>query len=201
MSFRKTNTESYNNIANQWAALRHGSWIPKPILEWENSLVRQSKVLDIGCGTGEPIARFLSDKDHVIEGIDISSAMIDLAIENDIPSADFRVCDVMDYESLCRFDGILAWDSLFHLDIDDQNIVFEKISNWLEIGGHFLFSHGNESGSKQGEMMGYDFHYSAIDTSELMKIMESVGFVIIKKWEPYVERDNDRALVVLAKKV
>lgn len=200
MSFKNINKESYTSIADEWAHIRRNGWIPKPILEWEKKLPKASKILDIGCGTGEPIGRFLSEKGHFIHGVDISQAMIDIAIKNDIPNITYCVSDIMKMDTNIKFDGILAWDSLFHLDLEDQYIVFDKLRFWLKPKGYLLFSHGNETGTKSGEMMGQPFHYSALETQELTEVLNKAGLEIIKKWEPYIENDSDRSLVMLVKK-
>ena len=70
---------------------------------------QNSKILEIGCGPGN-ISKYLSSKrdDLVIEGIDYSPNMIDLARKN-IPAAKFQVLDVRQIEILeGKFDGIVC---------------------------------------------------------------------------------------------
>src|SRR5690349_18394579 len=80
-------------------------------------------VLDIGCGAGEPIAAYLVGRGYILTGVDSSTAMIAM-FRARLPGQEALVSD-MRLLSLRRiFDGILAWDSLFHLNHDDQRRMF-----------------------------------------------------------------------------
>ncbi|MEM1398215.1 MAG: class I SAM-dependent methyltransferase, partial [Pseudomonadota bacterium] len=39
----------------------------------------RSRLLDLGCGTGDPIARYLCDQSYEVVGIDYSPSMIEIA--------------------------------------------------------------------------------------------------------------------------
>ncbi|WKX74408.1 class I SAM-dependent methyltransferase [Streptomyces sp. XD-27] len=89
------------------------------------SLAPGSRVLDVGCGTGLPTVRQLTDAGHEVVGIDISPGMLTLARENN-PGAAFHRADLADLRpgggygpggahDLGRFDGIAAFFSLLML--------------------------------------------------------------------------------------
>ena len=76
-------------------------------------------VLDVGCGTGEPIARYVLQSARHIVGVDSAPSMIEMCRAR-FPQADWHVGDMRQLALGRRFDGIIAWDSFFHLTADDQ---------------------------------------------------------------------------------
>lgn len=78
-----------------------------------------SRVLDVGCGTGLPTARQLTEAGHTVLGTDISAGMLRLA-EKNVPAAEFRQIDIADLRAdgpggIGRFDGIVCFFSLLML--------------------------------------------------------------------------------------
>ena len=71
-------------------------------------------VLDLGCGTGVPIARYLMEQSCQVTGVDASSAMIARCVDR-FPERTWHLADMRTLALNRRFDGILAWDSFFHL--------------------------------------------------------------------------------------
>ncbi|MER0482394.1 class I SAM-dependent methyltransferase [Streptomyces sp. Edi2] len=92
--------------------LASGTWLG-------DTLTAGSRILDLGCGTGLPTARQLSDAGHRVVGIDLSPSMVALAREN-VPDADFHRLDIADLRrgrlgGPGSFDGIAAYFSLLML--------------------------------------------------------------------------------------
>src|SRR5690348_13065539 len=79
-------------------------------------------VLDIGCGMGEPIARRLVEAGYRVTGVDSSSTMIAMCRAR--LAGDWIVADMRTLALERRFDGILAWNSFFHLRREDQRAMF-----------------------------------------------------------------------------
>lgn len=69
-------------------------------------------VLDIGCGSGIPIARYLTDKGHPVTGVDSSPEMIALFRTN-FPQQNANVADMRLLKLDQRYGGLIAWDSFF----------------------------------------------------------------------------------------
>ena len=71
-------------------------------------------VLDIGCGTGVPIAKSLANR-YQVTGVDVSQEMISWARQN-VPTGEFVCDDVMSVEfEPARFDAVVAFYSIFHI--------------------------------------------------------------------------------------
>lgn len=100
-------------------ALQEKTWLDKFI----SYLPLSGVVLDLGCGMAEPIARYLLDFGLQLAGVDSSPTLIQLA-QDRFPASVWIVADMRQLELGRRFDGILAWDSFFHLRADDQPLCF-----------------------------------------------------------------------------
>ncbi len=109
------------------------------------ALPRGGAILDLGCGGGEPIARYLIDHGFHLTGVDSDAATIDLArtrFPRDIwIHADMRIA-VIDGQ----FDGIIAWDSLIGLSRADQAVMVDRTATWLKPGGRLLFNAEGDGG-------------------------------------------------------
>jgi len=78
-----------------------------------------AKVLDLGCGSGRPVGEHMAKQGLRVTGVDASPTMISLCRER-LPAPRMDYCRYARLALSQRFDGILAWDSFFHLDHVDQ---------------------------------------------------------------------------------
>ena len=195
------NQESYNKIAEKWAEERDKSFPGKLVMDFSSKIKPNGKILDIGCGTGYPIAKYFSDNGFSVTGIDISENMLQKAIEQNMKNAKFYLCDFFEYKPIEKQDWIIAFDSFFHFPKEKQNEIYKKVSDWINPGCYLLFTHGKENGEIEGNMFGEVFYYSALDTKEVHKLLLESGFKIELSIEKYKEENIERNLVILAKKV
>lgn len=135
-----TNKDSYNKIISSWIEARNNAIVNKPVIDFADYINPEGTILDIGCGTGLPIAKYLSDRNFSISGIDQSAKMIETAKSVGIKNTVFHICDFFDFESDEKFNGIIAWDSLFHFPKERQEEIYGKVYNLLVPGGYFLFT-------------------------------------------------------------
>ncbi|MBN1644731.1 class I SAM-dependent methyltransferase [Candidatus Woesearchaeota archaeon] len=87
---------------------------------------KNSKVLDIGCGTGN-YSVYFKEKGHDVIAIDISEAMVDHCKERGIDARLMNFAD-LDFHSE-SFDGIWAYASLFHVPKDKLPDILKQIHN------------------------------------------------------------------------
>src|SRR5438105_4962657 len=80
-------------------------------------------MLDLGCGMGEPIARYMIERGYHVTGVDSSPKMIRLCTAR-FPEHAWLVGDMRQLSLHQRFDGIIAFDSFFHLTPEDQRAMF-----------------------------------------------------------------------------
>ncbi|KAK5163370.1 uncharacterized protein LTR77_010743 [Saxophila tyrrhenica] len=64
-----------------------------------------SRVLDVGCGTGIPVAQMLSEAGMLVTGIDVSPNMTKIA-QSQIPTGTFEVGNMVEYEPRGQFAAI-----------------------------------------------------------------------------------------------
>lgn len=195
------NKESYNTIAEQWAACRDTSFVSELVRELASTIPEGGKILDIGCGTGFPNAAYFSEQGFKLTGIDITEKLLQKALDRNLPNTQFYLCDFFDFEPKDRYDGVIAFDSFFHFPKEKQRLIYERVSRWMNAGAHLLFTHGREDGEIQGQMFGQPFYYSSLDKDEVCQLLSYAGLSVVWTKELYVERDMERDLVMLSRKV
>ena len=197
---------NYDLISDDWVNLRKSLPQKDNLLfgYFMNNLPGLAKILDLGCGTGVPVARLLSDNGFQITGIDRSAKMLEKAREN-LPAADFHQAEIEDYEITGPYDAVVFWDTLFHMPRTEHQPILEKIFDSLKPGGLLILSSG---GSKESLppfvdfMFGVPFFYDSYPIKELIDICSSIGFIVMKCEllnEPDGDRDKGRVGVVLSK--
>ncbi len=185
---KSTLSDIYNEFAEDYENNR-GAFNISEILNKFYTLVNTSKgaLLDLGCGAGEPVAKYYIDKQWSAVGVDFSSRMLEMAnkfvpkmetINGNILSVDF------DDES---FDAVVATYSLFHIKAKKHKALFEKIHHWLKPNGCFLFTYATKSYTGKAVFEGYktfmgrELFYSHKTPEELYTDLEKVGFEIKAK--------------------
>lgn len=163
-------------------------------------LKKGSKILDIGCGSGVPIDKFLLEKGFDITGIDISDEQIRLAKQN-LPKGDFIVGDMSQIQfPVESFDAIVSFYAIFHIPREKHLSLFKKIYKLLKPEGYILVT----MGAGEWEGMEEDFHgtkmfWSHYGREKNIEIVKSAGFKII--YEMVDTSGNERHLVIFAQKL
>lgn len=143
-----------------------------------------SHILDAGCGAGVPIARHIAGIGHRLVGIDTSPPMLALAQER-IPTAEFVEADMRDFELDRQFDGIIAWDSFFHLSVQAQRDTLERFARHLRPRGVLMFTSGTEHGEAINPLYGENLYHASLDAEEYRSRLEALGFSVLR----YAEHD------------
>jgi len=115
------------------------------VRHWTQTLPPHSTVLDLGCGTGIPLAKVLVDEGMVVYGVDASPTLVK-AFQQNFPST-VVACESVEDSSFFnrKFDGIIAWGLLFLLSKEAQARVIQKVANALHTGGKLLFTAPNQA--------------------------------------------------------
>src|SRR5262245_19680009 len=69
--------------------------------------------LDLGCGSGQPIARHVIARKCQVVGVDSSATLIGLCRQR-FPEHEWSLADMRTLALHRTFQGIIAWDSFFH---------------------------------------------------------------------------------------
>ncbi len=110
------------------------------IREWSRKLPKGGSVLDLGCGTGAPIATMLDREGFEVYGIDASPSMV-AAFRRQLPHAPVT-CEAIERSRFFdrTFDGVIAIGVVFLLPWFLQGFLIEQIGAALRPGGRFLFT-------------------------------------------------------------
>ena len=138
-----------------------------------------ARILDLGCGMGEPIARFFIERGHCVTGIDAAPAMIALC-EKRFPGCEWIVADMRGLELGRRFDAIIAWDSFFHLDHDAQRAMFKVFARHAAKAALLLFTSGHNEGVALGELYGEELYHASLDADEYRALIGNWGFSVLR---------------------
>lgn len=135
-------------------------------------------ILDAGCGTGDPIARYLMFCGHRVTGIDAASAMIAQA-QRKFPNGDWRVMDLRALAFDAPFDGVLGWNSFFHLTQDEQRVVLPRLADLTRPGGPLMVTIGEGDGTATGTVAGQTVYHASLDAAEYQSILSDNGCEVL----------------------
>lgn len=169
----------YEETALAWDAVRVDSGIERGWLERFLAHVSPGGcILDIGCGSGFPIASALVRRGYRVMGVDSSPAMIDLCRKR-MPQAQFAVADMREMSFGRRFDALLAWDSMFHLTADDQRNMFAVLAAHAACGAPLMFTSGPAAGEAIGIWQGAPLYHASLDPAEYRALLDANGFDVV----------------------
>jgi trans-aconitate methyltransferase len=143
-------------------------------------------VLDLGCGMGEPIARYVIESGRRVVGVDSSESMIAMCRVR-FPDDEWIVGDMRELDLGRRFDGVLAWDSFFHLQVDDQRRMFPRFGAHASPGAPLLFTSGTSHGEAIGSYHGEPLYHASLDVVEYESLLAENDFHVTQ----YVENDPE----------
>ena len=169
----------YQRHAQAWAgdrgtALTEGAWLAR----FTNLLPPSPEILDLGCGSGDPIARALIGQGARMTGIDSSPAMIAICAGK-FPGHTWQHADMRSLAAGRAFDGILAWDSLFHLTPADQRGMFAIFRAHATPRAALMFTSGVSHGEAIGAFRGEPLYHASLAPEEYRALLEENGFDII----------------------
>ena len=131
-------------------------------------------VLDLGCGTGEPISQWFMAEGFRVTGVDFAQAMLSIARER-WPDGDWRQADMRRFSMPERFDGIIAWNSFFHLPPDDQPPCLARMAQHLAPGGALLVTVGPTAGETTGTVGSETVYHASLSPAAYATCLEENG--------------------------
>jgi SAM-dependent methyltransferase len=135
-------------------------------------------ILDLGCGPGKPMAAYLLTQGFDIYGVDSSPTMISLCRE-DFPGQQWLVADMRTLDLQRRFDAVIAWDSFFHLNFDDQRRMFPVFQAHAKWGAPLLFTSGPQHGEAVGNLRGEPLYHASLSPDEYRALLAANGFTVV----------------------
>jgi cyclopropane fatty-acyl-phospholipid synthase-like methyltransferase len=197
------NLESYDAIALQWDSQRTqlSRAEARILTRLADGLEPDSVVLDLGCGTGRPIATHFAASGFRVCGVDQSPAMLELA-RTRLPTHQWIRSEIENFRFAAPCAVAIAWDSLFHIPRVHHEAIFARLRRALPIGGRFaLTAGGSDHPAFIDSMLDHRFFYDSHPPSVTMALLERTGFRI--EHHEYLNypdggRDRGRIAVVAA---
>jgi SAM-dependent methyltransferase len=172
----------YERHARAWDADRRaGGWVDKTYIEhFLSFLPAGASVLDLGCGGGDPVALHMTASGFRVTGVDSSPTLLSLCRER-MPEQEWIVADMRSLALGRQFDGMLAWDSFFHLAHDDQRKMFAVFAAHARRGSILMFNAGPAQGEAVGAYRGDPLYHASLDPSEYEALLAGAGFDLIER--------------------
>ncbi len=170
---------AYNQITHQWES---------DSFDRRNGIAQHARAiafvknrgcaLDVGCGCTGRFIDLLLNEGFIPEGVDISKEMIRLAKEKH-PGINFYENDICEWALPKKYDFITAWDSIWHIPLDQQVRVLSKLISGLNRHGVLIFSCGgiDEPGEHNDDFMGPEVYYSSLGISGFLRLVMDSGCI------------------------
>ena len=171
------NRTSYDRIAAQWSSARAAFFgRERAYLDLLLEVVPEgATVLDLGCGTGRPMAEYVVAKGRRILGVDQSEAMLAIARAR-LPAERWVQARIEDYACDEAYGAAIAWDSLFHIPRDEHEPILAKVVRGLASGGRLMLTIGGSDHPPFTDFMfGHEFFYDSNTPQETERILFDLG--------------------------
>lgn len=170
----------YEDYAEEYDEKRNRDLFEKSYLDKMISFLGEgTSVLDLGCGAGEPIARYLIEKGLNVTGLDYSHKMLSLCKER-FPKHQWIYGDMRDLKGERSYDAIISWGAFFHLTIDQQRDALPKICNLLKPNGILLVTVGHGEGEVTGTVAGQKVYHASLSKEEYERVLRENNLEIIE---------------------
>ncbi len=169
----------YQRHADAFARLRSQALFEKGWLDKFIAILGpRSHILDIGCGNGQPIAEYFISQGYEITGVDGAEAMLARA-QARFPNQQWIQQDMRLLALNQTFDGLIAWDSFFHLTQDDQKTMFSRFAHHCHSGSALMFTSGPGRGIAMGQFEGEPLYHASLAPEEYRQLLKINGFKVI----------------------
>jgi len=176
------NRASYDAIAPRWDDARTRlADAERRILDLLlDGVAPGARVLDLGCGTGRPIAEHLVARGLAVTGVDQSPAMLGLA-RTRLPRETWIASRIEDFTPPAdAFAAAIAWDSLFHVPREHHADVLARVRTALGPGGRLALTVGGSAHPAFTDtMFDHAFFYDSHPPDAATALLVATGFAIV----------------------
>lgn len=139
-----------------------------------------ARVLDIGSGTGRPVAEDLVAAGHEVVGVDVSATMVDIA-RRQVPQARFEHADIREWESPdASWDAVCAFFPFLMMTRDEVIAVLARIARWLKPGGVLaLLTVPMDVEDLDVPFLGHTVRLTSFATPDLISRVERAGLTVL----------------------
>jgi ubiquinone/menaquinone biosynthesis C-methylase UbiE len=189
--------EGYNEIAWKYQAKRHVFDHTKELKKFTALLQKSASIIDVGCGAGVPVTRFLVDSGFRVVGIDFSEKMLRLARKN-VPQAKFIRKDMtrLDFADN-SFDGLTAFYSIIHVPREKHASLFKTFNRILKPNGIMIVCMGPDEWEATENYYGVKMFWSQYSPEKSLQLVKIAGFDVI--FDRILERGKEKHYWILAR--
>ena len=179
-------------------------------LEWSRDVVRDDpkerylsriveevdaggRVLDLGCGPGEPVLRALSARYRAV-GCDVSAVQLRIARER-CPATPLVQADLGHWPFReDSFDAIVALFVLLHMPAGDHPAAIARIASSLRPGGRLYLSTGTggSPGVERG-WLGVPMYFGGVEAETTMRLVAEAG-LDVESFEVIEQTEDEEPL-------
>jgi SAM-dependent methyltransferase len=171
---------------------RYARWVA----ELAGLLRPGARVVDLGCGAGVPATRDLASHGLQVLGVDFSAVQLRRA-QRLVPAARLVQADMAALQlSPASADAVVAFYSLIHVPVADQQALFPRIRDWLRPGGYFLAIVGAGRWTGTEAYLGADMFWDHADTATYLRWLEAARLTPV--WNRYIPEGSSGHTLVLA---
>lgn len=200
-----TNLKSYNAIADVWAKTRVAFYGREQVYldAFLDGLNVPSAILDLGCGTGRPMAEYILQQGHEITGVDQAVGLLKHARAS-FPQAVWTEASIESFTSSQKFAGIVCWDALFHIERAKHEGLLQRMCDMLDEGGRLMLTVGGSAHPAfEDTMFGEIFFYDSHPPEQVLELLRKQEFeIVIGEFmnQPTPGRDKGRYAIVARRK-
>ncbi|MDA8480319.1 class I SAM-dependent methyltransferase [Citrobacter sp. Awk 4] len=170
----------YRRHADAYASQRSRTLFEKRWLDKFIAVIGgKGSILDIGCGNGQPIADYFIQQGFQLTGVDGSAAMLARARAS-FPYQRWLEQDMRELTLNETFDGLIAWDSFFHLTQQDQQKMFPIFAQLSHPGSALMFTSGPANGIAMGQFEGEPLFHASLAPQEYRALLSANGFEVVE---------------------
>ncbi|WP_447006506.1 class I SAM-dependent methyltransferase [Saccharothrix isguenensis] len=143
-------------------------------------LPQHAKVLDVGSGTGRPVAEDLAAAGHDVLGVDVSATMVDIA-RHQVPRARFLHADVREWETEdASWDAVCAFFPFLQMTRDEVAAVLVRIARWLKPGGLLaMVTVPMDVEDLEVPFLGHTVRLTSFATPDLLDLVTRAGLTVL----------------------
>ncbi len=171
--------KSYNKIAHHWdgPTFNRNNGIEQHKRAFNYSR-NSGKAIDIGCGSSGRIIDLMLEHGFTVEGLDFSVEMLNLARRRH-PKVIFHHANVCEWEFPHQYDFISAWDSIWHIPLEQQESIIQKLCEALAPDGVLIFTSGavDEASVSSNDFLGQELHHAVLGIPTLLRILDKFGCI------------------------
>ena len=162
---------------------------------------KNDRILDIGCGGGVNIEKFLKLTENNVDGLDYSEISVDESIKRNKKAVEDKRCQLIQadvsnmpiedetYDLVSAFETIYFWP--------DIKNTFKEVSRIIKENGQFMIAQGTDGNHPDDEKWLSTVEGMHVYTAnQLKEYLTNAGFSSVESFK----KEDDYILVVIAKK-